>query len=175
MEQDQQSPHITVWCGLSSRGIVGPYFFQHRGRTVTVTGARYRGMLDDFLVPALRRRHIPQSRVWFQQDGATPHTTRGVLARLQSLFPGKVLSKGGTVPWPPRSPDLSPLDFFLWGQLKASVFAQPVCTLRQLRSRVTNALRNLPPATLQKTIENVAIRARRCLRQRGGHMETLLS
>ena len=84
-----------------------------------MTGAQYKGMLDGFLVPALRR-HIPRSQVWFQQDGASPHTTRGVLDRLHSLFPGKVLSKGGTVPWPPRSPDLSPLDYFLWGQVSGT-------------------------------------------------------
>ena len=91
VEQDQQSPHVTVWCGLSSRGIIGPYFFQSRGRAVTVTGARYKGMIDEFLVPALRRRHIPRRQVWFQQGGATPHTTRGVLARLHGLFPEKGL------------------------------------------------------------------------------------
>jgi len=175
VEQDQQSPHLTVWCGLSSRGILGPYFFQSRGRTVTVTGPRYKGMLDDFLVPALRRRHIPLSQVWFQQDGATPHTTRVVLARLHSLFPGKVLSKGGTVPWPPRSPDLSPLDFFLWGQVKATVFAQPPRSLRQLRARIREALRSITTATLQRAVDNVAFRARHCLRVRGRHIESLLS
>ena len=99
-----------------------PLLFQSRGRTVTVTGTRYKGMLDHFLVPALRRRHIPRCRVWFQQDGASPHTTSAVLARLHSLFPEKVLLNGETVPI--KSPDLSPLDFS-WGQLEAAVLANP--------------------------------------------------
>ena len=94
-----------------------------------MTGARYRETLDSFLIPELQRLHIPLHRVWFQQDGATPHTTRGVLDRLEEVFPGKVISKGGSVSWPPRPPDLSPLDFYLWGHLKATVFAQPVRTL----------------------------------------------
>ena len=159
VEQDQQSPHITVWCGLSSRGTIGPYFFQSGRRTVTVTGTRYKGMLDDFLVPALRRRHIPRRRVWFQQDGASPHTTSGVLARLHSLFPEKVLSKGVRSlghqghRTSPRSTS------FCGGQLKATVFAQPARSLRQLRARITTAIRSLPPATLQRAVENLGFRA----------------
>ena len=141
---------------------------------MTVTGTRYKGMIDEFLVPALRRRHIPRRQVWFQQDGATPHTTKGVLARLHGLFPGKVLSKGGTVPWPPRSPDLSPLDFFLWGQLKATVFAQAPRTLRHLRSKITKAIKDISSSTLHKCIDNVAFRARHCLRVRGAHLESTL-
>ena len=103
-------------------------------------------MLDDFLVPELERRGIPLHRVWFQQDGAAPHTTRGVLAHLRELFPGKVISKGGDVPWPPRSPDLSPLDFFLWGHLKGVVFAQPVPSLRALRALLSQAIASLSPS-----------------------------
>ena len=106
-----------MWCGLFSRRIIGPYFFQSgrgaRSVVQTVTGVRYRAMLESFVLPELRRQHYPISRLWFQQDGATPHTTRGVLAFLAGAFPGKVISKKGDVPWPPRSPDLSPLDFFL--------------------------------------------------------------
>ncbi|KAL4131865.1 hypothetical protein QTP88_009108 [Uroleucon formosanum] len=39
------SPKITVWCALSSVGIVGPYFFEEGGVTVTVTSNRYCEML----------------------------------------------------------------------------------------------------------------------------------
>ena len=31
VEQHQQLPHVTVWCGLSSRGIGGPYYFSSLG------------------------------------------------------------------------------------------------------------------------------------------------
>ena len=174
VEQDQHPAFVTVWCGLSTQGIIGPNFFQSRGRTVTVTGARYKDMLDNFLVPELHRRHIPLRRVWFQQDGASPHTTRWVLARLQALFPGRVLSKGGSVPWPPRSPDLSPLDFFLWGHLKTLVFAQPIRSLRQLRNRISSAVATLPPSTFRRAMAQLPLRCRLCLRRRGDHMEGVL-
>jgi hypothetical protein len=52
---------------------------------------------------------------WFQQDGATCHTTHATMGMLEELFGPRIISKGL---WPPRSPDLMPLDFYLWGFLK---------------------------------------------------------
>ena len=174
VELDQQSPHLTVWCGLTTQGIVGPYLFKARGRTVTVTGARYRAMLEGKLVPELARQRIPMSRLWFQQDGATPHTTRGVLDYLGEVFPGKVVSKGGKVPWPPRSPDLTPLDFILWGSLKAQVYATPARTLAQLRRRLRLAIRSAPLSSVRAALSQVPTQTRLCLRRRGGHLEGVL-
>ncbi|GFW47015.1 hypothetical protein TNCV_3486271 [Trichonephila clavipes] len=34
-----------------------------------------------------------------------------------------LISRFGPVNWPPRSCDLTPLDYFLWGYLKALVYA----------------------------------------------------
>jgi len=174
VEQDHQPSHVTVWCGLTSRGVIGPYYFQSRGRTETVTGARYKRMLDDFVVPELRRLGISLRRVWFQQDGASPHTTGSVLTRLRQIFPGKVISKNGDVNWPPRSPDLSPLDFFLWGHLKNTIYTQPVHSLGQLRARISASLATLPGSTLRSAMENLALRCRSCLQKRGAHMEHVL-
>ena len=51
---------------------------------------------------------------WFQQDGAPPHTSRIAIDFPKKLFPGRLMSKSGDLDWPPRSPDLTPPDFFLW-------------------------------------------------------------
>ena len=47
---------------------------------------------------------------WFQQDGATCHTSAMTIATLQDFFGDRLITKGL---WPPRSPDLSSLDFFV--------------------------------------------------------------
>ena len=130
-------------------------------------------MLQDYLVPQLTQHHIPMHTVWFQQDGARPHTAASTLAFLRNAFPGKVLSKGGTVEWPPRSPDLSPLDFFLWGHIKTTVYSRPVHSLSQLRSRIISAT-GPPTSTLRAVMDNLALRCRYCLKQRGKHMEAVL-
>ncbi|KAJ4451803.1 hypothetical protein ANN_03276, partial [Periplaneta americana] len=40
-EKPLHSPKITVWCGVSALGIIGPCFFEEDGRTVTVNSERY--------------------------------------------------------------------------------------------------------------------------------------
>ena len=43
--------------------------------------------------------------------------------------------------WPPRSLDLTPCDFFLWGFVKDTVFVPPVpANLQELRDRITTAV-----------------------------------
>ena len=47
----------TVWCEFWSRVIIGPFFFENeQGEAVTVNGDLYRGMLNEFLFPKLKRR-----------------------------------------------------------------------------------------------------------------------
>ena len=43
------------------------------------------------------------------------------------------------IPWSARSPDLNPLDYFLWGNLKSLVFETPVETNMELVGRIVAA------------------------------------
>ena len=67
-------PWVTVWCAVSRLGVVGPYFFEEGGETVTVTSNRYCEMLENFLRPRLEEFDDSED-VWFQQDGATAHSS----------------------------------------------------------------------------------------------------
>uniref|UniRef100_A0A1B6HQ74 Uncharacterized protein n=1 Tax=Homalodisca liturata TaxID=320908 RepID=A0A1B6HQ74_9HEMI len=49
------SPKVTVWCAISSAGIIGPWFFEENEVTVTVTSDRYVNMLQNFFFPTARR------------------------------------------------------------------------------------------------------------------------
>ena len=171
--QEEASPSLTVWCGICVGGILGPFFFEERGHPVSVTAARYRSLILRSVLPALRRMRMPRARVWYQHDGASSHTARAVPAVLQDKFPGRVISKWGDEPWPPRSPDLSLNDFFLWGHVKNLVYAAPVHSLRQLKRRIRLAVRGLPRALLRRAFSALPHRLRECLRQRGGHLETV--
>ena len=108
------SPKVTVWCAMGSFGVWGPYFFEEKGATVTVTSDRYCEMLERFLRPKVAQllADYEADDVWFQQDGATSHTSRRSLGILQDMFPSQVISLRGDIGWPPRSPDLNPCDFF---------------------------------------------------------------
>ena len=46
--------------------------------------------------------------------GGTVHTTISAWAWLESKFGDRVISRLTARPWPAKSPDLSPLDFWFW-------------------------------------------------------------
>jgi hypothetical protein len=93
---------------------MGPFFFEENGVTAMVTSGRYCALLENFLQPKLDELFNEHGveHVWFQQDGATAHTAAHSLRILREMFPGHVISLRGDIGWPPRSPDLTPCDFF---------------------------------------------------------------
>ena len=52
---------------------------------------------------------------WFQQDGATPHSSKESLAWLQQRFPDRLISRRCGPQWSPHSPDLNPPNFYIRG------------------------------------------------------------
>ena len=103
---------VTVWCGFHAGDVIGPYFFMDENdRYVNVNGERYRAMLEDYLWTELDEHDI--NDMSFQQDDATSHTARVTIDLLKGKFGERVISRNGPVEWPPRSYDLTPLDFFL--------------------------------------------------------------
>lgn len=117
VEQPHYPQRVTVWCGFWTGGVIGPYFFANEaGETVTVNGVRYREMITDFFWPEVDVLNTDD--LYFQQDGATCHTSRETIALLHERFDGRVISRFGDVNWPPRSCDLTPLDFFCGAMLK---------------------------------------------------------
>jgi len=83
---------VTVWCAFWANGIIEPYFFEDdAGNAVTVNAERYQSMLSDFLWSQLN--HIDVSDVYFQQNGATCHTTQNNITFLRSKFPQRVISQ----------------------------------------------------------------------------------
>jgi hypothetical protein len=67
-------------------------------------------------VPTLKCKDVHKDFI-FEQDGAPPHFHRNVTF-LDETFPGRWVGRGGPTAWPPRSPDLTPLDFFALGLLR---------------------------------------------------------
>ena len=39
-------------------------------------------------------------------------------------MPGSWIGQDEPIPWPPRSPDITPQDFFLWGYVKDSAYGK---------------------------------------------------
>ncbi|CAK9810866.1 Mariner Mos1 transposase [Anthophora plagiata] len=170
------SPKVTVWCAMSSIGIIGPYFFEEGGVTVTVNSNRYCNMLENFLCPKneeYRQKHNLED-FWFQQDGATAHTARRPREILQEMFPGRVISLHEAVQWPPCSPDLSPCDFFLWGYLKAEVFKDRPTSLNQLKEAIQEEIEGISSDMLARVMQNFQERLQMCIGRQGHHLDDII-
>ena len=88
------------------------------------------------------------SRICFQQDGAPPHFSKRVRTWLDQKFDNRWIGRGGPISWAPRSPDLTPLDFFLWGHVKSNVYKTTVKDINTLKARITEEIRAIDKETL---------------------------
>ncbi|GFW09335.1 putative DD41D transposase [Trichonephila clavipes] len=89
-------------------------------------------MITNFFIPELNNHDVQE--MWLQQDGTTCHTARATIDLLKDTFGGRLISRFGPVNWPPRSCDLTPLDYFLWGYVKSLVYADKPQTLDHLKT-----------------------------------------
>ena len=118
-----------------------------------------------------RRREVVRVLQWFQQDGATPHTSKESLAWLQQRFPDRLISRRCDPQWSPYSPDLNPPDFYLWGYLKDRVYANNPQSIPDLKAAITAAIRAIPREECGRVIKNFSRRIQMCLQRRGAHFE----
>jgi hypothetical protein len=112
VEHQRDSPKVNVFCAISSQKVYGPFFFADE----TVTGMTYLDMLHLWLMPQLQNKPT----LIFQQDGIPAHFHCEVRQYLNTVLPKRWIDRasGNDQPlllWPPRSPDIAPCDFFLWG------------------------------------------------------------
>ncbi|GFT89372.1 uncharacterized protein TNCV_4386611 [Trichonephila clavipes] len=162
----------TVWCALWAGGIIGPYFKNYEGHNVTVNGDRYRAMITNFFIPELNNHDVQE--LWFQQDGATCHRARATIDVLKDTFGDRLISRFRPVNWPPRSCDLTPLDYFLWGYVKSLVYADKPQTLDHLEDNIRRVIADIWPQMLEKVIENWTSRLDYIRASRGSPMPEII-
>ncbi|GFT35840.1 uncharacterized protein TNCV_2154101 [Trichonephila clavipes] len=163
---------VTVWCALWAGGIIGPYFFKNdEGHNVTVNGDRYRAMITNFFIPELNNHDVEE--LWFQQDGATCHTARATIDLLKDTFGDRLISRFEPVNWPPRSCDLTPLDYFLWGYVKSLVYADKPQTLDHLEDNIRRVIADIRLQMLEKS-SKIDSRLDYIRDSRGSHMPEII-
>ena len=73
---------------------------------------------------------------------------------VRNMFPGHLISRFGDVPWPPRSPDLSTCDFFLWEYLKSRVYSHKPRTLSDLKKATHQEIRPIDRQLLARVVDD---------------------
>jgi len=163
------SDKVTVWMGVSKHCAMQPFFFEE-----TVNGERYLAMINDHVLPALRRARKIRSTI-FMQDGAPAHIFGGVKeVLLQHFGENRVISRHFPNFWPPRSPDLNPCDYWLWGHVQAAVYQRiPPNSKEELIARIRDAINNISSETISAAIDNLVIRLETVVMENGGHIQHL--
>lgn len=160
-------PGVTVWAGISSSGIMGPIFFEG-----IVTGAIYLNALRNTIVPQLQLRDDFQT-LYFQQDGAPPHFSLAVRNYLDEIFKQKWIGRRGPIEFPPRSPDLTPMDFSVWGIVKDLVYVKKPLSLGDLKQFISEAFHDIDANKdlCRKICRSVLSRCEECSKAEGNQFE----
>ncbi|GFW45209.1 putative LOC100569746 [Trichonephila clavipes] len=95
-------------------------------------------MITNFFIPELNNQDVQE--LGFQQDGATCHTARATIDLLKDTLGDRLILRLGPVNWPPRSCDLTPLDYFLWGYVKSLVYADKPQTLDHFEDNIRRVI-----------------------------------
>lgn len=93
----------------------------------TMSAARYISILSEHIVPFLDYQPLVENFV-FQQDNAPSHKLQSTVAFLNA-------NVVDVLPWPPYSPDLSPIEN-LWADIKGRVREQGVVSIEELVQQV---------------------------------------
>lgn len=132
---------VNVWCGIIDKYLVGPYFFDETLTTnlyLTFLQNNFNDLLEN--VPLNTRQNL-----WFHQDDAHSHNHQIVTEHLNNQYGLRWIGTKGPMRWPARSPDLNPLDFFLWGYLIKTVFEKQPRNVKDLKNKIRIACEKVNP------------------------------
>ncbi|GBN43452.1 hypothetical protein AVEN_243422-1 [Araneus ventricosus] len=118
-----------------------------------------------------------RSSMWFQHDGASTHYGIDVCLHLNATYGQQWIGgEGAAVLWPARSPDLTCLDYFLWGYVKSLVYETPVNSAEDLVECIAvsgGEIRNTP-SIFANVRSSMRRRCEACITARGHNFERLL-
>ena len=146
---------LVVWTGISTNHRTDLHIFNNN-----VNAANYLNEVLQNHVQAMFARN--QELQTFQQDNARPHTAGICQQFLQT-------QNFAVLPWPPYSPDLSPIEH-IWDVLGQRVQTNhDVQNLAQLRNALVQEWNAIPQATIASCTRSMRRKIRACLQAGGGH------
>ena len=151
---------VTIWAAISSEGNI---MFEVLEGSQTA---------ESYL--QLLQRNLPMmdlKRSYFQQDGAPIHTANKVVKYLKSNFYHHWIGKkSDEKEWPPRSPDLSPLDYFFWSYVQSQLMNYDLETKADLLNALKQEIPRVPKSMIQKACNSLLKRCEKCISVGGGQI-----
>lgn len=161
------SPHIMVSAGISYAGKGRLHFVADKAK-----------INADYYVTSLLPKLIEDCETLmpgnfiFQQDGAPAHTARKTQEWLTVNCPDFIKKDE----WPPNSPDLNPLDFYVWGTMlhMYQQYTPKPTNKEELKTVLEEIWKALPQQSIEKAIMSFRKRLQMCIKTEGGHIENFL-
>lgn len=138
----QNAVSVMVWAAISPRGKF-PLIFIEKG--VKINANYY---VEEVLKKNLKpnaEKLFQDDYYCFQQDGAPSHTANLTQAWCQENLVD-FLAKDK---WPPSSPDLNPLDFFVWSYMLAKLAKYKCSNLKQFKKVIVKVWDEMPMDTVR--------------------------
>jgi hypothetical protein len=116
------------------------------------------------------------NNLWIRTKGYTTSQTASIpRSSLPWTYRNWEREKDALLPMvPPRSPDLTPTDYFLWGYLKQLVYSNCPQTIEDLKQNIEVAISSVSQIYLKKVVRNMGTRLNTCYAENGGHFQHLL-
>jgi hypothetical protein len=96
-----------------------------------ITAEHYQELIMNFI----SLLEVGEQDYWLQQDGTTVHTANSTMQMLGEIFGGRIISRKF---WHPRSPDLSPTNFYLWGGFDGGGVQKPPAHFKRTEKKILN-------------------------------------
>ena len=93
---------------------------------------------------------------------------------LHERFQAMVISRRSDMNWPPRSCNLTTLDFFLWGFLKSQDYVNKLQSTSALKANITSTIAQIQPDLCGRVIENWTTGICAIVRSHDGHLNDVI-
>ena len=103
----------------------------------------------------------------FQQDSAPAHTAKRTQEWCQENF-SMVWTKDM---WPPNSPDLNPMDYYVWGAVQAKVNDHPLGGRVALQEKIRQVMRQMEEEEVARACSRFRPRLEGIIQAGGGYIE----
>eukprot|EP00298_Acanthocystis_sp_HF-20_P028672 c7473_g1_i1.p1 GENE.c7473_g1_i1~~c7473_g1_i1.p1 ORF type:complete len:354 (+),score=38.39 c7473_g1_i1:160-1221(+) len=164
VSRQQHPKSVMVWAGVSCQGFTELVFIPEG---VKINAQSYKKLVLIPHVLPLTEKMFNGENWCFQQDSAPAHKSKVVQKWLTENIPSFVHHNE----WPPNSPDLNPMDFYVWSRLEEMVNTKRFNSVDSLKTALQRAWKKMSKEETCKAIFSVPRRLKKCVQAKGFSFE----
>ena len=162
--EESHTKGVMVWLGILANGCTKVRFVK-KGAKID-SNYYIQKILKPFIKEDIPKLY-PNKDFLFQQDSAPSHRSKMTRKFLRENKIPYITPEQ----WLPNSPDVAPMDFFLWGYLKWRVNQRKFKTLNGLKKVIREEVKKIPQKLIDKALKSWGKRCRQIYYNKGLHIE----